>query len=202
MPILPIAKYQKDEKVLRRRAKPIPRITDRHRRLIADMIETMHAAAGVGLAAPQVFIGQRLFVYDMGEGAHAVINPEIVQAEGEELGVEGCLSIPRLQGEVPRYTQILVTGLDEKGRRVRIPAEGYLARVFQHEIDHLNGVLFIDRADRTSLHWITDEEEEERVSRGKRRRVVVSVGGRRAAGTRDEPAAAEEPVGVGEAAGD
>ncbi len=168
MPKLKIAKYPQEEELLRDRCKPVLKITDKTRQLIDDMIETMNDAAGVGLAAPQVFIRQRLFVYDIGEGPDALINPEIVEAEGEELGVEGCLSIPRLQGEVPRHTRLLVTGLNRRGRPVRIEATDYLARVFQHEIDHLNGVLFIDRADKESLHWITEDQEDERRSRGRR----------------------------------
>lgn len=174
MPILKIAKFPENEDILRDRCKPIVKLTDRTRQLIDDMIETMYEAAGVGLAAPQVFQNLRVFVYDIGDGPDALINPEIVHGEGEELGVEGCLSIPRLQGEVPRHKLLTVTGINRKGKRVRIEAEDYLARVFQHEIDHLNGVLFIDRADKESLHWLAEEEESERKTRGRRRRVVVS----------------------------
>lgn len=162
---LKIAKLPDEEELLRERCKPITKITDRTRQLITDMIETMYDAAGVGLAGPQVFVKQRLFVYDIGEGADALINPEVVEAEGEEVGVEGCLSIPRLQGEVPRYTRLVVTGLNRKGRPVRIEATDFLARVFQHEIDHLNGVLFTDKAVKDSLHWITEDQEDERRSR-------------------------------------
>jgi peptide deformylase len=110
-----------------------------------------------------------LFVYDVGDGPNALINPEIIHSEGEEVGVEGCLSIPRLQGDVARFTRLTVTGLNRSGRRVRIDAEDYLARVFQHEIDHLNGILFTDRAIEKSLHWITEEEEAERKSEGQTR---------------------------------
>lgn len=131
--------------------------------LLDDMIETMRHAGGVGLAAPQVNVGKRLFVYDVGEGPGALINPEIVREEGEQVGIEGCLSIPRLHGEVKRALAVDVKGLDREGRPVRLRATEYLARVFQHEIDHLDGVLFIDRADPATLHWITEEEEEERV---------------------------------------
>ena len=169
MGILKIAKVPQEEKLLRERCKPVMKITDRTRQLIDDMIETMYEAAGVGLAAPQVFATQRLFVYDIGDGPDALINPEILQADGEELGVEGCLSIPRLQGEVPRHTKLVVKGLNRRGRPVRIEAEDYLARVFQHEIDHLNGILFTDRAVQDSLHWITEEEETERKSEGRKR---------------------------------
>lgn len=131
--------------------------------LLDNMVETMRHAGGVGLAAPQVNVGKRLFVYDVGEGPGVVVNPEIVKAEGEQVGVEGCLSIPRLHGEVKRALSVDVKGLDRDGRPIRIRASEYLARVFQHEIDHLEGVLFIDHADPITLHWITEEEEEERV---------------------------------------
>lgn len=168
MAVLEIAKY--GEPVLRVRCRSVDRVTDETRRLIADMIETMHAAAGVGLAAPQVRVPERLFVYDLGEGPGAIINPEIIRQEGEVVGTEGCLSIPRLQGDVVRAEKILVRGLDQHGRKVRMEVAEWLARVFQHEIDHLDGVLFIDRADPASLHWLTEEDEEERVESGRARR--------------------------------
>src|SRR5438093_3914256 len=181
MAVLEIAKY--GEPVLRVRCKPVERVTDETRALIADMIETMEAAAGVGLAAPQVRVPQRLFVYHLGEGPDAIVNPELVRREGEVVGVEGCLSIPRLQGEVVRAQKVLVRGLDRHGKKVRIEAEEWLARVFQHEMDQLDGVLFIDRADPESVHWLTDEEEEERVKSGRSRRAPVASGA-------PEPAAA------------
>jgi peptide deformylase len=169
MAVLKIAKHPDDDDVLRRPAAPVDKITDKTRRLIADMIETMDDAVGVGLAAPQVFISQRLFVYDTGDGPKALINPEVLESEGEELGTEGCLSIPRLQGDVARSTRLVVSGLNQNGRRVRFELKDFPARVFQHEIDHLNGVLFTDRALKETLHWLTDEEEAERKSGGKRR---------------------------------
>jgi peptide deformylase len=168
MPVLDIAKY--GEPVLRVRCKAVERVTDETRRLIADMIDTMNDAAGVGLAAPQVRVPERLFVYDVGEGPEAIINPEFVRREGHVVATEGCLSIPRLQGEVARSQKVLVRGLDRHGKKVRIEAEEWLARVFQHEMDHLDGVLFIDRADPSTLHWLSDEEEEERVQGGRERR--------------------------------
>ncbi len=172
MPLLDIVKVGgPNEPVLRERARPVLKFTDATRRLIEDMIATMQAAPGIGLAAPQVGVAQRLFVYDVGEGADALINPEIDASLGEETGVEGCLSIPRLEGDVARARMVEVSGLDRCGRRVRFRAEDLLARVFQHEIDHLDGVLFTDRADPRSLHWVTPEEEDERRrEREKRRR--------------------------------
>jgi peptide deformylase len=182
MAVLEIAKY--GEPVLRVRCKPVERVTDETRALIAEMIETMQAAAGVGLAAPQVRVPQRLFVYDVGDGPDVIINPELVRSEGEVVGMEGCLSIPRLQGEVPRAEKVLVRGLDRHGKKIRVEATEWLARVFQHEMDHLDGVLFIDRADKATLHWITEEEEEERVRGGRERRMKAQAG--------PVPAAAED----------
>jgi len=170
MAVLKIATLPTDEAVLRRRCEPVLKITPRVERLIEDMVETMYDAAGVGLAAPQVFVNQRLFVYDVGEGPDAVINPEIVKSAGEEVGSEGCLSIPRVHGDVARAARVTVTGIDRRGRRVRIEAEDYLARVFQHELDHLNGVLFTDKAVPDSLHLISEEEEAERKREGRKRR--------------------------------
>lgn len=145
---------------------PVLEVTGRIRTLIADMIETMYAAGGVGLAAPQVFDNRRILIYDVGQGAQALVNPEILSAEGSEVDVEGCLSIPRLHGKVDRHTQLTVSGLNEKGRRVRLLVrDPYLARVLQHEIDHLNGVLFIDRAEKDSLYMISEEAEAERRAR-------------------------------------
>jgi peptide deformylase len=166
MALLDIVKHP--DPVLRERAKPVTRITDATRRLIDDMIETMLAAPGVGLAAPQVGVLQRIFVYDVGEGADALINPEILAASGEEVCTEACLSIPRLEADVRRALRIEISGLNRRGKPVRLRAEELLARVCQHEIDHLDGILFTDRAEPGSLHWVTDEEIEER--RRKRRR--------------------------------
>jgi len=160
MPLREIVKHP--DPILRQRSRPVTRLTDPIRRLISDMIETMREAPGLGLAAPQVGESLRLFVYDVGDGPGAIINPEIVDRAGEEIGVEGCLSIPRLEGDVPRAQMVEVSGLDRHGKRVRIRAEDLLARVFQHEIDHLDGILFTDRADPATLHWLTDEEVEER----------------------------------------
>src|SRR5260370_28027003 len=142
MAVLEIAKY--GEPVLRARCKPVERVTDETRALIADMFETMEAAAGVGLAAPQVRVPQRLFVYDVGEGPDAIINPELVRYEGEVAGVEGCLSIPRLQGEVARAQKVLVRGLDRHVKKVRIEAEEWLAGLFHDESDHPEARVLLD----------------------------------------------------------
>ena len=122
------------------------KINDRLRRLLHDMAVSMYDADGVGLAAPQVGVLLRAVVIDVGEGLLTLINPEIIAAEGEELGVEGCLSLPGLVGDVPRSSKVTVRALDLKGRNQEISGENLLARALQHELDHLDGILFIDRA--------------------------------------------------------
>lgn len=135
--------------VLRQRARPVERLTRRHRRLIEDMRETMQKAPGVGLAANQVGVLERIIVIDPdGEHFLALVNPRIVQADGSDVDVEGCLSIPGVTGYVERASRIRVQGMDERGRPIDMEAEGYTARIIQHEVDHLDGVLFIDRASR------------------------------------------------------
>ena len=147
--------------VLRQRAAEVPEVTDIQRRLIQDMLQTMREAPGVGLAAPQVGMLQRIFVYEVqGEGG-ALVNPHIV-ARSEELeeGEEGCLSMPGLSYPVMRSTSCVVEALDEEGEQIVLEVEGYLARIFQHEIDHLDGVLFIDhlpkRLRRQAMRELTD----------------------------------------------
>lgn len=134
--------------VLREKAKPVPKITPNIHKLLDDMADTMYDAEGVGLAAPQIGILKRVIVVDVGDdnGLIEVINPEIVSAEGEQLGPEGCLSIPGLRGDVNRSMKITVKGLDRNGEEIVITASEFLARAFQHEVDHLNGVLFTDLA--------------------------------------------------------
>lgn len=123
---------------------------ERIRELVRDMFETMYAASGVGLAAPQVGVGKRVIVVDVSPvdkeiAPVALVNPEIVERQGLVEGTEGCLSVPGVEGVVPRAESVLVQAFDTDGRRVQIRAEGLLARALQHEIDHLDGVLFIDR---------------------------------------------------------
>ena len=116
--------------------------------LIDDMFETMYQAPGIGLAAPQVGIGKRIIVVHVGDdqGPYAVVNPVLSDFEGECIGTEGCLSIPGTIGEVTRAEKCVVTGLDRKGKKFRLETEGWLARCFQHEVDHLDGVLILDKA--------------------------------------------------------
>lgn len=132
--------------VLRERAREVESISDAHRRLVADMLHTMRAAPGVGLAAPQVGILDRVFVWEVDDAHGVVFNPVIADRSREvEEGEEGCLSIPGLYFPVLRHQAVRVEGIDEAGDAVSLSAEGFLARVCQHEIDHLDGVLFIDR---------------------------------------------------------
>ena len=160
------------EPVLRRKARTITTFDKNLQTLIDDMIETMREAPGVGLAAPQVNVSERLIVVEYAEEQEeeaegqpekpkklfVLINPEIVKSSTETLmGVEGCLSIPNLVGEVERHAVIQVKGLNRHGKPTKVKAEGWLARIFQHEIDHLNGILFPDRATRV---WQPQDEVE------------------------------------------
>ena len=135
---------------LARKAAPVADVDDRVRTLIRDMFETMYSAEGVGLAAPQVGVGKRVIVLDVSAVDEnvppmAVVNPEIIERKGSVSGEEGCLSVPGVQGEVLRAETVVVRGLDGEGKPLRFQAGGILSRALQHEIDHLDGVLFIDR---------------------------------------------------------
>ena len=147
-----------DDPVLRRKAKKAAKVTPELRQLIDDMVETMRDAPGVGLAAPQVGVSERLIVVEYAEDdaaedapparkkLYVVINPEILWASEEMVeGTEGCLSVPGWLGDVARHDAIAIKGLNRSGQKIKINAEGWLARIFQHEIDHLDGVLYIDR---------------------------------------------------------
>ncbi|HPU01053.1 MAG TPA: peptide deformylase [Bacillota bacterium] len=141
--------------ILRSHARPVRKINDVIISLLDDMAETMYENNGVGLAAPQIGIAKRLIVVDPGEKRLIkLINPRLLEWEGEAVDVEGCLSIPGIYGEVPRATRVLVEALDPSGKELRLEAEGFLARILQHEIDHLDGILFLDRAIR-----LVDPEE-------------------------------------------
>ena len=135
--------------VLREKAKEVREITPNILKLLDNMLDTMYAANGVGLAAPQIGVSKRVIVVDVGEGPVELINPVILASKGEENDVEGCLSIPGVTGDVSRAAWVRVQGLDRNGKQTEIEAEGYLARAFQHEIDHLEGILFIDKASKT-----------------------------------------------------
>ncbi|MCS7051290.1 MAG: peptide deformylase [Thermomicrobium sp.] len=155
---------------LRQKAVRIRTIDDEVRRLAQDLWDTVRAARGLGLAAPQIGVLRRIivvavppdYVEEGDPGAElTLVNPEIVRSSGRQVGVEGCLSIPGWYGEVPRAMHVTVKALNLEGREVRVKARGLVARVLQHEIDHLDGILFVDRIeDRSTLRYIRDEEDE------------------------------------------
>lgn len=163
------------EPVLRRKAHAVTSFDADLQTLVDDMIETMRAAPGVGLAAPQVGVSRQLIVVEYAEEddvdetaeqakkkLYVMANPQVVRTSTEMVdGVEGCLSVPNLVGEVERHTTIHLKGLNRHGQAMKLKAEGWLARIFQHEIDHLNGVIFTDKASRV---WLpTPDEAEDRV---------------------------------------
>jgi peptide deformylase len=136
---------QQPDAILRKKAKKVPAIDGSIQRLINDMVETMQKENGVGLVAPQVGVSLRVAVLQMPEEEpFAIINPKIVRRSGEREVMEGCLSVPGYQGEIRRSVSVTVKGLDRKGKAIRIKATGLMAQALEHEIDHLNGVLYID----------------------------------------------------------
>ncbi|MBS1706935.1 MAG: peptide deformylase [Armatimonadetes bacterium] len=140
--------------VLRQRANDVTEITRKTSKLIDEMIQIMKLARGIGLAAPQVGVGKRIIIVaPEGMKPTALVNPVIVESEGESLGQEGCLSIPGLYGNVFRSHRIVVEAYDRNGKPIGYELEGMPARVVQHEIDHLDGVLFIDKVLPETLHW-------------------------------------------------
>jgi len=144
MAILPICIVP--DPVLRQKSKRVRSINDSIQKLIGDMIETMHAAPGVGLAAPQVGVPLRVIVISIPEQENiALINPEIVRKSGERPVTEGCLSVPGYVGEVKRAESVTVKGRNQNGKEIRIKADGLLAQALEHEIDHINGTLYIDQ---------------------------------------------------------
>jgi peptide deformylase len=151
--------------ILRHKARKVTDFGPGLQALVDDMIETMRQAPGVGLAAPQVGDSSRLIVVEYGDEEnqetppklYVMLNPEITRASQEtELGIEGCLSVPGIQGDVQRLVAVTVKGLNRHGRPMTVKAKGWLARIFQHEIDHLDGVLFVDRAEKL---WQAEERQ-------------------------------------------
>jgi len=143
-----ILEIRKDgDPVLRQKAVPVAVIDDRMRQLAADMLETMYNAPGVGLAAPQVGAAIRLIVVDDGSGPHTLFNPRVVSRRGEVCEEEGCLSVPGMVGRVRRAAQVEVEAYDRAGRAILVRGDDLLAIILQHETDHLDGVLFTDKAE-------------------------------------------------------
>ncbi len=135
------------DEVLRKHCRPVTEVTDRIRQLIDDLTETMRDAEGVGLAAPQVGVLRRVCVVEVEDQLYELVNPEIVAAEGEQFDQEACLSVPECQGWVRRPFKVTVRAQDRNGETVEYTGEGLLARAFCHEIDHLDGILYIDKVE-------------------------------------------------------
>ena len=161
-------RYENDE-ILRKRAREIEVIDDRIRQLAQDMMDTMHEYDGVGLAAPQVGILKRIIVIDLYEKdeQYTIINPEIISEKGEQCVDEGCLSFPNQFGKVRRPKEVVVTGLNLDGKKIKIKAKDLLAQALSHEIDHLNGIVFTTKVEPGTLEKVTPEQKEERKSKNR-----------------------------------
>jgi peptide deformylase len=159
MAVLPILKHP--DPVLRRKAKRVSHVDESLNRLIDNMIETMYQASGAGLAAPQVGVSLKIAVIGLpDEDIIVLVNPELVKKSGERVVIEGCLSVPGYRGEIKRAEKVTVKALDRNGKAFRIKAEELLAEVLEHEIDHLNGVLYLDHLESTDkLEKIEMEED-------------------------------------------
>ncbi|MBP7330874.1 MAG: peptide deformylase [Desulfotomaculaceae bacterium] len=134
------------DEILKEKAKPVKSINANIIKLLDNMADTLADAKGAGLAAPQIGVSKRVIVVDVGEGLYEMVNPQIINTAGQETDVEGCLSIPGLVGDVTRAATVKVRYLDRHGKEKNLTAKGMLARALQHEIDHLEGILYIDRA--------------------------------------------------------
>lgn len=153
-----------DDEILRKRAREIEEIDDKIRELAEDMMDTMHKYDGVGLAGPQVGILKRIIVIDLYEEGtqYILLNPVIKKAKGEQIVDEGCLSFPNQFGKVRRPKSVVVEALDINGKKVKIEAKDLLAQALCHEIDHLNGEVFVSKVEEGTLETITDEQRQER----------------------------------------
>jgi len=154
---LKIVRY--GDPVLRRKAAPVGRVTDDVKDLVARMLPVLRSANGVGLAANQVGVARRIAVIEIDGKVTPLIDPEIVTRKGSETSDEGCLSLPRLFGEVARPTYVVVRARDLEGKWIKVRGEGLMARALCHEVDHLNGLLFIDEVDDKTLHWLLRTEQ-------------------------------------------
>jgi peptide deformylase len=161
MPKLPIVVVAEHNEVLTTKATRVPRVDDSIRKLMDDMVETMFDANGVGLAAPQVNVPLRVIVLRVENQIYQLANPEMVRCSGEQTGLEGCLSVPGLVGEVTRCERVVAKGLNRHGREIRVKGDGLLARAVQHEIDHLDGVLFTTKVNEGTLREIEATKEAE-----------------------------------------
>lgn len=152
---------KEEDEILKKRSKEVEIVDDKVRELIKDMMDTMHKHEGLGLAAPQIGILKRIIVIDLYEDGpcFALINPVLEKTKGKQEVMEGCLSFPNTFGKVERPEEVTVTGLDENGKKTTIKATGLLAQALCHEIDHLNGLVFIDKIIPGTLEIVTPEED-------------------------------------------
>ena len=149
-----------DDEILRKQSRVVEVVDEKIKELLDDMVETMHKYNGVGLAGPQVGILKRVIVIDLYDGSEPLklVNPEIIKAKGEQEVEEGCLSFPNEYAKIIRPKEVTVTALNEEGKKVKIEGEGLLAQALAHEIDHLDGVLFVDKIIPGTLEYITPDE--------------------------------------------
>ena len=163
MALLPIVLAADEDPVLVTRATRVPRVDETIRKLMDDMVETMIDAHGAGLAAPQVGVPLRVIVLKVDNQVYQLANPEMVRCEGEQTGLEGCLSVPGLIGEVTRCQRVVARGQNRHGKEIRVKGDGLLARAIQHEVDHLDGILFTTKVvEGTLRRWDpTDEAQAE-----------------------------------------
>ena len=158
MAVLSIVVTADHNDVLTTKATRVPRVDDGVRKLMDDMVETMFSANGVGLAAPQVNVPWRVIVLRVENQIYQLANPEMVRCEGDQTGPEGCLSVPGLVGDLTRCLRVVAKGVNRHGKEILVKGDGLLARAIQHEIDHLDGILFTSRAVEGSLREIVKEE--------------------------------------------
>lgn len=152
------------DEVLRKKAREVEAVDDKIRELLDDMVETLHAYNGVGLAAPQVGILKRVVVIDLydDKGPMKLVNPKIVKQKGEQEVEEGCLSFPNQFAKIIRPAEVIIEALNENGKKIKIKGEGLLAQALSHELDHLDGVLFVDKIIPGTLEYVTEENKEDR----------------------------------------
>jgi peptide deformylase len=157
--LLPIVLAADEDPVLVTRATRVPRVDETIRKLMDDMVETMIDAHGAGLAAPQVGVPLRVIVLKVDNQVYQLANPEMVRCEGEQTGFEGCLSVPGLIGEVTRCQRVVAKGQNRHGKEIRVKGDGLLARAIQHEVDHLDGILFTTKVvEGTLRRWDPSDE--------------------------------------------
>ena len=161
------------DEVLRKKAREVEAVDDKIRELLDDMVETLHAYNGVGLAAPQVGILKRVVVIDLydDKGPMKLVNPKIVKQKGEQEVEEGCLSFPNQFAKIIRPAEVIIEALNENGKKIKIKGEGLLAQALSHELDHLDGVLFVDKIIPGTLEYVTEEKKEERKKEKREKRV-------------------------------